>query len=46
VKVLVLGAGGMIGSAMFRVLSANSTLEVFGTLRSTADAGFFHPELR
>ncbi len=45
-KVLVLGAGGMIGSAMFRVLSANSTLEVFGTLRSTADTGFFHPELR
>jgi dTDP-4-dehydrorhamnose reductase len=36
----------MIGSAMFRVLSANSTLEVFGTLRSTTDAGFFHPELR
>jgi len=46
VKVLVLGAGGMIGNAMFRVLSANSALEVFGTLRSAADAGFFHPELR
>jgi dTDP-4-dehydrorhamnose reductase len=46
VRVLVLGASGMIGSAMFRVLSANSALKVFGTLRSTADAGFFHPEVR
>ncbi len=45
-RVLVLGAGGMIGSAMFRVLSANSALEVFGTLRSAADAGFFHPDFR
>lgn len=45
-RVLVLGAGGMIGSAMFRVLSAGCVLEVFGTLRSAADAGFFHPELR
>lgn len=45
-RVLVLGASGMIGSAMFRVLSANSALEVFGTLRSAADAGFFHPEFQ
>lgn len=45
-KVLVLGASGMIGNAMFRVLSANSALEVSGTLRSLTDAAYFHPELR
>ncbi len=45
-KVLVLGAGGMIGNAMFRVLSENSALEVFGTLRSVTDTAYFHPELR
>jgi dTDP-4-dehydrorhamnose reductase len=46
VKVMVLGAGGMIGNAMFRVLSENSALEVFGTLRSATDAACFHPDLR
>jgi dTDP-4-dehydrorhamnose reductase len=46
VKVLVLGAGGMIGNAMLRVLSANSALKVFGTLRSASDAAYFRPELR
>lgn len=45
-KVLVLGAGGMIGNAMFRVLSANSALQVVGTLRSATDAAYFSPELR
>ncbi len=40
-KVMVLGAGGMIGNAMFRVLSASSALEVVGTVRSTSDATFF-----
>ena len=45
-KVLVLGASGMIGNAMFRVLSANSALEVFGTVRPATDAAYFHPELR
>jgi dTDP-4-dehydrorhamnose reductase len=46
VKVLVLGAGGMIGNAMFRVLSANPSLEVVGTLRSATDAAYFDSELR
>lgn len=45
-KVLVLGASGMIGNAMFRVLSANSALEVFGTLRTATDVSYFRPELR
>jgi dTDP-4-dehydrorhamnose reductase len=33
-KVLVLGASGMLGSAMVRVLSENDNLEVFGSIRS------------
>lgn len=40
-KVLILGASGMIGSAMFRVLAAAPTLQVWGTLRSTTMARFF-----
>lgn len=35
-KVLVLGASGMIGSTMLRVLANNSDLDVFGCMRSTA----------
>lgn len=41
-RVLVLGASGMIGSAMFRVLSTQPMWSVFGTLRS-ADAKRFFP---
>jgi dTDP-4-dehydrorhamnose reductase len=33
-KVLVIGAHGMLGNAVFRVLSSNINLEVFGTIRS------------
>lgn len=33
-KVLVFGASGMLGSAMVRILSEKSGLEVFGTIRS------------
>jgi dTDP-4-dehydrorhamnose reductase len=33
-KVLVLGITGMLGNAMFRVLSENPALDVFGTVRS------------
>jgi dTDP-4-dehydrorhamnose reductase len=32
-RVLVVGASGMLGNAMFRVLSENSECEVFGTVR-------------
>ena len=35
-KVLVLGVSGMLGIAMFRVLSARTELETFGTARSVA----------
>lgn len=41
-RVLVLGASGMIGSAMFRVLSERQDWSVFGTLRS-GDAKRFFP---
>lgn len=40
-KVLVFGASGMIGSAMFRVLSEKKEWEVRGTLRSNAWKHFF-----
>ena len=40
-KVLVFGASGMIGSAMFRVISATPGWEVWGTLRSAAAKRFF-----
>jgi dTDP-4-dehydrorhamnose reductase len=40
-KVLVLGASGMIGSAMFRVISAKIGWQVWGTLRSDEAKRFF-----
>lgn len=40
-KVLVFGASGMIGSAMFRVLSAEIGWQVWGTLRSDEAKRFF-----
>lgn len=40
-KVLVFGAGGMIGSAMFRVLSEKLDWQVWGTLRKNSDKLFF-----
>jgi dTDP-4-dehydrorhamnose reductase len=40
-KILVLGASGMIGSAMFRVLSEKKGWQVFGTLRSAETKKFF-----
>lgn len=50
-KVLVFGASGMIGSAMFRVLSekspsGNEVLDVWGTLRSCDALNFFAEDLR
>ncbi|QDL55223.1 dTDP-4-dehydrorhamnose reductase family protein [Rhodoferax aquaticus] len=43
-KVLVFGASGMIGSAMFRVLSAKKEWQVWGTLRSADGKRFFSRE--
>ena len=40
-KVLVFGASGMIGSAMFRVISAKIGWQVWGTLRSEEAKRFF-----
>lgn len=40
-KVLVFGASGMIGSTMFRVLSAKKGWQVWGTLRSADRKRFF-----
>lgn len=45
-KALVLGASGMLGNAMMRVLSQNPALEVWGTARSPSAKQFFSPDLR
>jgi|SRR5450830_474946 len=45
-KVLVFGAGGMIGSAMFRGLSVPSEWQVWGTLRSADAIAFFSEQQR
>ena len=42
-KVLVLGASGMLGHAMVRVLSENHNLQVFGSIRSDKVKVFFSP---
>jgi len=44
-RVLILGASGMLGNAMFRVLSEREEWEVFGTLRSSGMARFFAPKI-
>lgn len=44
-RVLVLGASGMLGNAMMRILSENSALEVFGTVRSGEANRFFAPNI-
>jgi dTDP-4-dehydrorhamnose reductase len=40
-RILVLGASGMIGSAIFRVLSKEDAFEVYGSIRSTKWKEFF-----
>lgn len=44
-KILVLGATGLLGNAMFRVLSQADNLEVYGTARSASAGMHFTPEL-
>ncbi|MFA6061478.1 MAG: SDR family oxidoreductase [Gallionella sp.] len=44
-KILVLGASGMLGNAMARVLSESAELEVFGTVRSEGAKRFFSAEI-
>ncbi len=43
-RVLVLGASGMLGNAMFRILLQGAGLEVFGSARSGSVRRFFAPE--
>lgn len=45
-RILILGITGMLGNAMFKVLSANDSLEVFGTIRSAKAKKFFPAILR
>lgn len=44
-RVLVLGAGGMLGHTVFRVLSERKDWQVFGSLRSGSVKGLFPAEL-
>jgi dTDP-4-dehydrorhamnose reductase len=44
-SVLVLGATGLLGNAMFRVLSETRGFQVFGTIRSAEARQYFIPEL-
>ena len=44
-RVLVFGANGMIGHAMFRILSQHKDLEVLGTVRSIHAKRFFSVDL-
>jgi dTDP-4-dehydrorhamnose reductase len=44
-KILVLGATGMLGSAVYTVLSRSPGLAVRGTVRSSEDAQLFQPDL-
>jgi len=44
-KALVLGASGMLGNAMMRILSESSALEVFGTVRSGGVGRLFAPAI-
>lgn len=45
-RVLVLGATGMLGSTLFRAFSADPSLETYGTMRSAGGARFFEEGLR
>lgn len=44
-RVMVLGVKGMLGNAMFRILSANAGLVVYGTARSENSRRYFAENL-
>lgn len=44
-KILVLGASGMLGNAMIRVLSENPDWQVYGTIRSESSKRFFSSDI-
>jgi dTDP-4-dehydrorhamnose reductase len=45
-KVLVIGASGMIGSTIFQVIAENKDWSIYGTIRSESAKQFFMPEIR
>ncbi len=45
-KILILGASGMLGNAMFRLLSESTTLNVMATIRSDSARRFFPEAIR
>lgn len=44
-RVLVLGASGMLGNAMLEVLDQRNNMNVYGTVRSASAKQFFSPEM-
>lgn len=44
-KIVILGVTGMLGNAMFRVLSEDAQLDVYGAVRNPESKRFFAPEL-
>lgn len=44
-KILVLGASGMLGNAMMRVLSENQGIQVYGTMRSGSMKRYFREDI-
>ena len=44
-KILILGASGMLGSAIFNILNENQNLKVLGTIRSNRSKKFFKGEI-
>jgi len=44
-RILVLGASGMLGNAVIRVLSEKPDWQVQGTIRSESAKRFFHPDI-
>jgi dTDP-4-dehydrorhamnose reductase len=45
-RILILGATGMLGSCLFRAFSNDTRYVTFGTIRAAADAQLFRPSLR
>ncbi|MCZ4306883.1 SDR family oxidoreductase [Zoogloeaceae bacterium G21618-S1] len=45
-RILVLGVSGMLGNAMYRTLSENADLEVWGSVRSSGAKRYFAESLR
>lgn len=45
-KILVLGANGMLGNACMSYLTSNSEFEVIGTVRSESSLRYFRPQMQ